>query len=173
MMSNRSSSRSQITKRAKYYERLFDKVCERGLAHVIKIHDGGETFSNGKMTIRNGSLKPNFTFVRKKQPFDRLVIFGRKILACDIKTKQKNSITYSEINSKKGFLKEHQRDALNKFSQAGISGIIVFHLNINATVFYSNDILNCLKPRKSIGLKDGLLLGDLTNFEIDPIFQQD
>lgn len=160
-------TRSQITKRAKRYESIFENNCHAIGAGVIRIEDGA----------RSVRTKFGQQIIRKKQPCDFIIVHNDIQLATDVKSTYKSSISYSQIGKhtdkkqSNKFIKAHQMSALNIFRRVGQAGIVLFYLNENQCIYYDIKVLNNLKPRKSLGPKDGFLLGNSSIIDLRPLFK--
>ena len=99
---------------------------------------------------------------------DTIIGKFKKTILLDIKSVKSDSFSYSEIHNKK-----HQIEYLFKFYINGgcyASGFVIFFIKSSNVYFFHSEYLYNIKPRHSVKMKYGILLGTIDNFSVLPLF---
>lgn len=97
-------------------------------------------------------------------PFDFVFISEGVSVFADAKSFDKSQISYSMLTS-------HQVTALNNITRyKAKAGYLVFHRDCDQVRFYSAEKLYILRPRESVKLTDGILLGASESFNLNLLF---
>lgn len=94
---------------------------------------------------------------------DYLLLFEGAAALVDCKSVNSKVFPWSEI-------KPHQLLQLQRVGAAIASGYVVCFRPLAKVVFFDWRVLGALKKGNSLKVVDGILLGDLTNFSVKPVF---
>jgi len=98
-----------------------------------------------------------------KTPFDYILGYGNKVLFCDLKSIDGKRITYSQLT-------DHQIESLDKLSHHAMAGYIVFFRELQKLVYFAVGTLNRIKRGESLGIEDGVVVGDLLRHDFRILF---
>lgn len=163
---------SQIKKRGQLYEKIFRGGCVDQGAHCLRIEDGARALRIPLPQSIVAKYKGRLIgqVIRQKQPFDFIINFKGKIIACDVKTTDKSRLPFSYLNK---MIKQHQMLSLLQLRSGCLSGIVMFFVETRKCVFFDINTIYNLEPRKSLTEKDGVLLGLENDFDLKLLFKQD
>lgn len=136
------------------FENLFNSTCHKFFIIPVRIPNGGRVYKDrtGKMGVK-----------LVKSPYDWLITRGGRSAVLDTKTIESGNFTYSCID-------QDQLRNLNETAISIPSGYVVWYRQHDTVYFYAASVLRALKPKESLKLKDGLLLGTIGNFNPEKIF---
>lgn len=167
--SKRSIIGLQTKKRGALYEKIFRNICQNQGAHVLRIEDGARVIPIPLPPAVLGNYKGRRIgqVIRAKQPFDFIVNFHGKIIACDVKTTDKKRLSFSYLNK---MIKDHQMLSLLQLRSGCLSGLFFFFMESSSCVFFDVNKVSQLKPRNSLVESDGILLGNEQGFDLKLLF---
>lgn len=128
----------------KVFERAFETICAQNNYTCVRIPDSCKQIGRE----RNGAPR----LIRVKSPFDFVIASKGFSVFLDVKSTESDRYTYSQ-------LKQHQIDTLHKVRKDVLSGYLVHFALENKIVFFDVNLLAALKPRESVSIESGLLLG--------------
>lgn len=137
------------------FELLLQKRCAQEKISFIKIPSGCR-FARGSFGVQPIPIKT---------PFDFIIAKDGKAVFFDAKCLSNSSLTYSKI-------KPHQLEKLFEMEQQSfLSGYIVYFVEENKVSFFTSSTLKKLPPRHSLEYSDGVILGNIENFNLLPLLQ--
>lgn len=133
------------------WQTLFHNSVMRQGFHCIRIHDGCKTAGR--------------KLIRMPQAFD-FIVSGSGCQALFVDTKAGYTKRFGA-----SWRTDHQIRELSHLESHGHkSGYIVLFSTSSEVVFFSASKLKAMKPRESLGVEDGVILGTEMNFDLRKIF---
>lgn len=131
-----------FAKRAgEWFENWLESECSRKGWVVVKIPSGCEWVGHKRA-------------IPVRTPFDFIFVSGEFSIYGDAKTTLDKNFSYSQI-------KKHQLYWLNRIEKVGgVAGYVVSFRELDTAVFFSAGVLSGLKPRCSLAISDGIIIGN-------------
>ena len=103
------------------------------------------------------------TLIPVKTPFDFVLVKKHAVAFIDAKSTSKKSFSFADIT-------QHQIQKLDELEREGmVAGYLIHFRTTDDVVFLHAASLMELKPRESLGPKDGVWLGRINNFKLKGI----